>query len=275
MEHNNFMKELIIAFGLFLFIEGILYALFPSKMKSILKSRKSSFDVDNATNGGLIDRFQPVVNTSRANGYVEFEFSFYKSGTYGTAQELRIDLGSFILEALDLDGNEFFDVARPNNESYTLETNTFITVSTVGSYTRFQGPSNSVDPISITNTQYIAAVNFGTLNAIKFRLGNSGVSSNRQSSISFGEVSFIVPKAPIANNDSSLCKPYGSVSLDVTINDTDSNQNIDKSKVDLNQSLSGIQNSLLVSGEGTWSVNSVGIVTFSPLATFKGNPTPI
>ncbi len=30
------MRELIIAFGLFLFIEGILYALFPSKMKSIL-----------------------------------------------------------------------------------------------------------------------------------------------------------------------------------------------------------------------------------------------
>ncbi len=31
------MKELIIAFGLFLFIEGVLYAIFPSKMKSILK----------------------------------------------------------------------------------------------------------------------------------------------------------------------------------------------------------------------------------------------
>jgi len=31
------MKDLIIAFGLFLFIEGILYALFPSKMKSMLK----------------------------------------------------------------------------------------------------------------------------------------------------------------------------------------------------------------------------------------------
>ena len=31
------MKELIIAFGLFLFIEGILYAIFPSKMKSMLK----------------------------------------------------------------------------------------------------------------------------------------------------------------------------------------------------------------------------------------------
>ena len=31
------MKELIIAFGLFLFIEGILYALFPLKMKNMLK----------------------------------------------------------------------------------------------------------------------------------------------------------------------------------------------------------------------------------------------
>ena len=31
------MKELIVAFGLFLFIEGILYALFPSKMRNMLK----------------------------------------------------------------------------------------------------------------------------------------------------------------------------------------------------------------------------------------------
>ena len=31
------MRELIIAFGLFLFIEGVLYAIFPSKMKSMLK----------------------------------------------------------------------------------------------------------------------------------------------------------------------------------------------------------------------------------------------
>ena len=31
------MNELIIAFGLFLFIEGIIYALFPSKMKNMLK----------------------------------------------------------------------------------------------------------------------------------------------------------------------------------------------------------------------------------------------
>jgi len=47
------MKELIIAFGLFLFIEGILYALFPSKMKSMLLKLN---DVTNSQlrSGGLI-----------------------------------------------------------------------------------------------------------------------------------------------------------------------------------------------------------------------------
>jgi uncharacterized protein YjeT (DUF2065 family) len=36
------MGDLIIALGLFFFIEGILYALFPSKMKSILLKAKDA-----------------------------------------------------------------------------------------------------------------------------------------------------------------------------------------------------------------------------------------
>ena len=47
------MKELIIALGLFLFIEGILYALFPSKMKNMLK--KMELIKDNQLRvGGLL-----------------------------------------------------------------------------------------------------------------------------------------------------------------------------------------------------------------------------
>ena len=38
------MKELIIAFGLFLFVEGILYALFPSKMKNMLLKLNETSD---------------------------------------------------------------------------------------------------------------------------------------------------------------------------------------------------------------------------------------
>ena len=47
------MKELIIAFGLFLFIEGILYAIFPSKMKNMLKKLELVNDSQLRT-GGLI-----------------------------------------------------------------------------------------------------------------------------------------------------------------------------------------------------------------------------
>jgi len=47
------MKELIIAFGLFLFIEGILYAIFPSKMKNMLKKLEMIKDNQLRT-GGLI-----------------------------------------------------------------------------------------------------------------------------------------------------------------------------------------------------------------------------
>ncbi|MDB4845770.1 DUF2065 domain-containing protein [Candidatus Pelagibacter sp.] len=47
------MKELIIAFGLFLFIEGILYALFPSKMKNMLK-KLEMVSINQLRIGGLI-----------------------------------------------------------------------------------------------------------------------------------------------------------------------------------------------------------------------------
>ncbi len=47
------MKELIIAFGLFFFIEGILYAIFPSKMRSMLKKLELIKDSQLRT-GGLI-----------------------------------------------------------------------------------------------------------------------------------------------------------------------------------------------------------------------------
>ena len=47
------MKELIIAFGLFLFIEGILYAIFPAKMKSMLRKLELISD-SHLRMGGLI-----------------------------------------------------------------------------------------------------------------------------------------------------------------------------------------------------------------------------
>ena len=47
------MKELIIAIGLLLFIEGMLYALFPSKMKNMFKMIEK-MGVNNLRISGLL-----------------------------------------------------------------------------------------------------------------------------------------------------------------------------------------------------------------------------
>ena len=47
------MRELIIALGLFLFIEGLLYALFPSKMKNMM-SKLNEISNGQLRSGGLI-----------------------------------------------------------------------------------------------------------------------------------------------------------------------------------------------------------------------------
>ena len=47
------MNELVIAFGLFLFIEGILYAIFPAKMRNMLKKLELIKD-SQLRSGGLI-----------------------------------------------------------------------------------------------------------------------------------------------------------------------------------------------------------------------------
>ena len=47
------MRELIIALGLFFFIEGILYALFPSKMKNMLE-KINTINESQLRIGGLV-----------------------------------------------------------------------------------------------------------------------------------------------------------------------------------------------------------------------------
>ena len=47
------MRELILALGLFLFIEGALYAIFPSKMKNML-SKVNKISDGQLRSGGLI-----------------------------------------------------------------------------------------------------------------------------------------------------------------------------------------------------------------------------
>ncbi|MFN7139788.1 MAG: beta strand repeat-containing protein, partial [Limisphaerales bacterium] len=71
--------------------------------------------------------------------------------------------------------------------------------------------------------------------------------------------------APVANNDSSSTVENTPLDIDVLANDTDANDNINPASVNLNIGSA--------TGSGTWSVNSSGIVTFTPTAGWVGTAT--
>ncbi|MCP9762763.1 hypothetical protein, partial [Lacihabitans soyangensis] len=85
---------------------------------------------------------------------------------------------------------------------------------------------------------------------------------------------------PVAIPDSSIGNSVGAtVSKNIISNDTLQNGNVPLASeviIDLNPFNLGIDVILNVPGEGTWSLNpSTGIISFTPLSTFKLDPTPI
>ena len=76
------MRELIIAFGLFLFIEGILYALFPSKMKNMLKKLDLLKDSQLRTGGLVFAILGFVIIYYFKNWYVQIKDNLFNFTNY-------------------------------------------------------------------------------------------------------------------------------------------------------------------------------------------------
>ena len=76
--------------------------------------------------------------------------------------------------------------------------------------------------------------------------------------------------APTANNDNGAIDQPNTFTVDVTLNDTDGDGFINKNTVDLNTGIAGIQTTYTIPNQGTYTVNSNGILTFAPLPSFVG-----
>lgn len=91
-------------------------------------------------------------------------------------------------------------------------------------------------------------------------------------------ITFVVSSvndAPVANND-LIFTPYDTtVAIPVAGNDTDIDGTINTATIDLDPSTPGIQTTFTVAGQGTYTANNDGTVTFDPLPGFEGNATPI
>jgi gliding motility-associated-like protein len=80
---------------------------------------------------------------------------------------------------------------------------------------------------------------------------------------------------PVAKADIASTPENTPVTFNITSNDIDEDGSIASNTVDLNPVIDGIQNSLTVAGEGIYSVNALGSVTFTPVFNFSGTTTPI
>ncbi|MFV9552160.1 Ig-like domain-containing protein, partial [Algibacter sp. PT7-4] len=81
-----------------------------------------------------------------------------------------------------------------------------------------------------------------------------------------------VNEVPVADSNTTTTLVNNPTTFNVTSTDVDNDGNIDDATVDLDPSTPGIQNSL-VTADGTWSVDSSGNVTFSPVNGFVGTAT--
>ncbi|OYT13406.1 MAG: hypothetical protein B6I19_05310, partial [Bacteroidetes bacterium 4572_114] len=90
-----------------------------------------------------------------------------------------------------------------------------------------------------------------------------------------------VCQGPTATDNESLNNSQGPVSQQVVTEDdgygidSDPNNDIDITSVDIDQGTAGQQTTLVVSGEGTWSADNAGNVTFTPETGYTDDPTPI
>ncbi|TAE49344.1 MAG: tandem-95 repeat protein, partial [Bacteroidetes bacterium] len=81
---------------------------------------------------------------------------------------------------------------------------------------------------------------------------------------------------PLAVNDSSTTPVNTPVTFTLTGNDTATNPaNVAPDTVDLDPATPGQQTTRTIAGQGTYTVNGVGEVTFTPANNFSGNVTPI
>ncbi len=90
----------------------------------------------------------------------------------------------------------------------------------------------------------------------------------------------ILPLPPVTSADTSTYTPGSSPNISVLANDSDPNNNIDATTVvfvspPAGSTLAPGGKSLLVPGQGTWSIAASGVVTFAPVAGFVGNPTAV
>jgi gliding motility-associated-like protein len=203
------------------------------------------------------------------------------------------DGSSSNIVAITITVNAINDPPVANNDAVTTNEDTPTTINVVANDTDVDGTINiatvdlntSTSGIQTTATisggtlsvnasgvvTFTPTINFyGTASASYYVNDNSGLTSVSAATVTFTVNA--VNDTPFASNDITSSAEDEVVTLNVVANDVDIDGSIDPASVDLNTTTGGIQNTITVAA-GTFTVNSLGVVTYTPTLNFNGNAT--
>ncbi|NJK63355.1 MAG: DUF4347 domain-containing protein, partial [Synechococcaceae cyanobacterium SM2_3_1] len=232
---------------------------------------------DQDTNPG---RFEPQHNNGGGNG-VSYLFEFFAANTTNP-----VAIQNFAVSGIDIDssgnGNttEFHEIG--GFDFYEVDITTLLTDSDAGGAIRFLGlpfdlPGIQLDPRS----QYIATYNSPGITGFTLRLGAVGSNGLRLYSVAIGapESAIVTPiqltepsDPPIAVDDVAITPQNIPITFSISNNDTpvDGALRPDLIDLDTTPNINPDAKTITVPGQGTFSVDNNGLVTFTPVPSFLG-----
>ncbi len=244
--------------------------------------------------GGRDAAFQPVITSiPSANERITFTINFVLTGTATTSNPTgtATTLSNFIATGVDVDGagnaTEFASYQLP--DSSKIEVGSQVTQGGTATNPTFTGISSSLPGIGLETTEANYSVFYDKpVSSITFSLGNTGTSGGafgpRQNSISFDSNDIKAYNSPVAVGDSATTNEDAPITFSILDNDWGGEQGPDggraqtplnQASVDLDLTTAGIQTTRTIAGQGTFTYNGNGTVTFAPVANFNGVVTPI
>ena len=181
--------------------------------------------------------------------------------TASTNEDTPVDI-SILTNDSDPDGT--LNVTSVDLDPATLGQQTSFTVPAEGTYT-----VNNLGVVTFT-----PILNFnGTTTPINYTVNdNDGLTSNIATiTVTVNDVN----DPPVAVNDTASTNEDTPVDISILTNDSDPDGTLNVTSVDLDPATLGQQTSFTVPAEGTYTVNNLGVVTFTPILNFNGTTTPI
>jgi gliding motility-associated-like protein len=115
--------------------------------------------------------------------------------------------------------------------------------------------------------EYVPNAGFTGLDSVAIVVCDNGLPTHCDTVIVYINV---LPTAPVAVDDMASMDEDASVIIPILENDVTNGAALDLNTVDLDVNTPGIQNTY-TTVEGTWTVDGLGTVTFTPVANFNGN----